>query len=62
MQEHATRFHGGGVRAEERETLWISALVQAGRVNDARERFARFERLYPESPRLAQFREALAAP
>jgi hypothetical protein len=34
----------------------------AGRADDARERFARFERLYPESRRMAQLREALAVP
>ena len=62
LQEHATRFHGGGRRAQERDGLWISALLQAGRTVEARARFERFERLYPDSPRLDQFREALASP
>ncbi len=48
--------------AEERETMWITALLRAGRIGEARERFAVFERLYPGSPRLEEFRAALAAP
>jgi hypothetical protein len=39
-----------------------SGVTRSGTCRLARERFARFVQLYPESPRLAQFREALAAP
>ena len=62
VQEHAIRFHGGGLRAPEREKHWITALLRAGRISEARERFARFEQLYPKSPRIEQFRKALASP
>ena len=58
----AWRFHGGDRRAEEREALSISALLQAGRTGEARAQLESFERAYPNSPRLDQFREALASP
>jgi len=58
----AWRFHGGDRRAEEREALSISALLQAGRIGEARTRLKSFERAYPNSPRLDPFREALASP
>jgi RNA polymerase sigma-70 factor, ECF subfamily len=62
LQEHATRYHGGGQRAQERESLWIGTLLRAGRIGEARARFETFERLYPQSPRVPEFREALTAP
>jgi RNA polymerase sigma factor (sigma-70 family) len=62
VQEHAARFHGGGKRAHDREVVWIAALIQAGRMDEARKRLARFEALFPASPRLEGFRRALGAP
>jgi hypothetical protein len=62
LQQHATRFHGGGKRAQQREALWISALLRAGRNSEARGRLATFEQAYPNSPRLAEFRAALVSP
>ena len=62
VREHATIFHGGGRRAQQRETLWITALLRMGRTSEARTRFARFEALYPNSPRLDELRAALASP
>ncbi len=62
LQEHATRYHGGGQRAQERETVWIRVLLRAGRIGEARAHFAPFERLYPQNPSLPKFREKLAAP
>jgi RNA polymerase sigma factor (sigma-70 family) len=62
VREHEARFHGGGLRAQQREVLWISALLRMGRTGEARERLARFERLYPKSPRIGPFRDALASP
>ncbi len=61
LRKHAATFHGGGRRAQERETLWIAALVRAGRTGEARERLARFEALYPKSPSLGELRAALAS-
>jgi hypothetical protein len=48
--------------AQQREALWIAALVRAGRTSEARERFARFEAVYPGSPRLAGLRKTLGTP
>ncbi len=62
LQEHATRFHGGGRRAKERETLWITVLARAGRTLEAREHLARFEAAYPNSPRLNELRGVVGAP
>jgi RNA polymerase sigma factor (sigma-70 family) len=61
VYEHAAAFRGGGRLAEERETLWIAALLRAGRADEARERFAHFATSFPNSPRLAELREAVAA-
>jgi RNA polymerase sigma-70 factor (ECF subfamily) len=61
VEEHARRFHGGGVLAETREAVWISTLLDAGRIDEARARIERYGRLYPTSPRLAGFREAASA-
>jgi RNA polymerase sigma factor (sigma-70 family) len=62
LQQHATHFHGGGKRAQQREALWISALLCAGRKSEARDRLATFERAYPNSPRLEEFRTAITSP
>ena len=61
LKWHLERFPGGR-HAQERELLWIVvALVRAGRTSEARERFARFERTYPDHPRLGEFRSALSS-
>ncbi len=44
------RACAGGPLSEERERLWIEALVRAGRDAEARSRWGRFERRYPGSP------------
>ncbi|UJR82768.1 hypothetical protein [Sandaracinus amylolyticus] len=49
LREHETRHPEGQLR-EEREALWISALVAAGDHDAARERAARFRRRFPGSP------------
>jgi RNA polymerase sigma-70 factor (ECF subfamily) len=59
VQEHAQGFHGGGRLAEERDAIWISALIRAGRLGEAHERLDRFARRYPNSGRLDDFRQAL---
>lgn len=58
LQEHARRFPRG-VLAEEREVYWISALLRAGRRDEARGRVERLARSNPNHPRLAEFRRAL---
>lgn len=47
-QDHAKRFPGGQL-AEEREVLWIRALVAAGRTADAKTRAASFQKRFPHS-------------
>jgi RNA polymerase sigma-70 factor (ECF subfamily) len=54
-------FHGSGLYAEEREALWIEALIGAARLDEARERLTRFAHQYPTSRRLKAFRQAVAA-
>ncbi|AKF04631.1 outer membrane protein assembly factor BamD [Sandaracinus amylolyticus] len=49
LREHDARHPEGQLR-EEREALWISALVAAGDHDAARERAARFRRRFPGSP------------
>lgn len=41
-----------GVLAEERELIAVQALVELGRLDDARARLRAFERSYPDSPHL----------
>jgi len=45
---HERRF-GSGILTQEREAIAIQSLVLLGRVDEARERAARFARRYPES-------------
>ena len=48
LSRHARRFSHGRL-VEERESLWVQALVQAGRDPEARERGERFRRQFPSS-------------
>jgi RNA polymerase sigma-70 factor, ECF subfamily len=61
LREHARRFHGGGRLAQQRETLWIAALLRAGRKEEARIRLEGFAQAYPNSPSLPKLRKAAAA-
>jgi hypothetical protein len=46
---HHARTYPGGAFSEERDSLWISALVAAGRVDEASARAKRFRAHYPNS-------------
>lgn len=48
LTRHAQEFPRGRL-SEEREGLWIRALISGGRTDEARSRAARFRRLYPWS-------------
>ncbi|MEZ4410131.1 MAG: hypothetical protein R3A52_27190 [Polyangiales bacterium] len=48
LERHARRFPRGRM-APERESMWVQALVSAGRYDAAREHAARFRRSYPGS-------------
>lgn len=48
VQRHARRFPRGQL-AEERESVWIQALVAADRAVEARQRAAEFRRRFPQS-------------
>jgi hypothetical protein len=48
LDRHAREFPRGRL-AEERESLWVQALVQAGRADEARARGARFVQRWPRS-------------
>jgi hypothetical protein len=48
LAAHAERFPRGRL-AEERESLWVEALVEAGRYPEARQRAARFHARFPSS-------------
>lgn len=48
LSDHAARFPRGRL-AEERESLWIQALLRQGRFPDARTRATNFERDFPNS-------------
>jgi hypothetical protein len=48
LERHARRFPRGRL-APERESMWVQALVSAGRYDSAREHAARFRRAYPGS-------------
>jgi outer membrane protein assembly factor BamD (BamD/ComL family) len=48
LERHAHRFPRGRL-APERESMWVQALVSAGRYDSAREHAARFRRAYPGS-------------
>jgi outer membrane protein assembly factor BamD (BamD/ComL family) len=58
LQQHAREFPRGRL-AEEREGLWIRALMAGGRMDEARDRFERFRRSYPKSMLLPAFEESL---
>jgi hypothetical protein len=62
VEEHARTFHGGGQLAEERDALWIKALLASGRLAQTRDRLSRFERRYPQNAQIDDFRRALGAP
>jgi hypothetical protein len=47
-EQHAQRFPRGRL-AEERESMWVQALVFAGEIEEAQVRAARFRRRYPSS-------------
>jgi outer membrane protein assembly factor BamD (BamD/ComL family) len=59
LERHAREFPRGRL-GEEREGLWIQALVGAGRVDEARERFRRFRKSYPRSMLIPAFEASLA--
>ena len=48
IEDHANRFPRGQL-VEERESLWVQALVNAGNVEGARRRATDFRRSFPES-------------
>jgi hypothetical protein len=58
VEEHARIFHGGGQLAEERDALWIRALLASGRFAKARDRLSRFERRYPKNAQINDFLRA----
>lgn len=58
LERHAKDFARGRL-GEEREALWIRALVASGRIDDARARAARFKRSFPRSLQLPAFEETL---
>jgi RNA polymerase sigma-70 factor (ECF subfamily) len=61
VEEHARRFHGGGALAELRETLWMQALLRAGRTGEARAKLARFAQIHPGNPALGALQTAAGA-
>jgi hypothetical protein len=48
LGQHARRF-GHGQLAEEREALWVQALVANGNTEEARTRAVQFRRHFPRS-------------
>jgi hypothetical protein len=60
LDDHLRRFPRG-VLAEEREALAIQALARSGRMNEAVERGARFQRTYPTSLMAPAVEDALGA-
>ena len=58
LDRHAEAFPRGRL-SEEREGLWLRALIAAGRLDEARARAARFKRLYPRSMLLPALESAL---
>lgn len=60
LTRHAQAFPRGRL-GEEREGLWIHALLQAGRRDEARARFERFRRSYPRSMLIPAFEASLPA-
>jgi hypothetical protein len=60
LREHEKRCHGRGRLAEEREETWITALIQAGKIGEAKEKLARFERVFPGNAKIEAFRAAVS--
>ena len=58
LERHAAAFPRARL-AEEREALWIQALLQTGRQDDAHARAARFKRSFPRSMALPALEAAL---
>jgi len=56
--ENARTFDEGGRYTEEREALWIEALLRAARLDEARARLDRLSHQYPKSRRLEALRKA----
>lgn len=61
VREHQRRFPEGAMR-EDRERLWIDALVRSGRRDEALARAAEFNRRFPDSVHRARIARALAEP
>lgn len=61
LREHETRFAEGQLR-EERDALWVSALMTAGDREAAAARARRFRARYPSSPLLPSIEAALGDP
>jgi len=59
LEEHTQRF-ADGVLAEERDALWIRALVDIREYEGAKERASRFHERHPESIHEPAVRRALA--
>jgi hypothetical protein len=60
LAAHARRYARGQLE-EEREALWVQALVREGAVGEARVRAAEFERRFPHSIQLATVRAAVSS-
>jgi hypothetical protein len=58
LGRHARAFPRGRL-SEEREGLWIRVLIGAGRLDEARQRAARFRKSFPRSMLIPSFEEAL---
>lgn len=58
LGRHAREFPRGRL-SEEREGLWIRVLIGAGRLDEARQRAARFRKSFPRSMLIPSFEEAL---
>lgn len=60
LQRHAREFPRGRL-SEEREGLWIQALISAGKLEEARQRVRRFRSFFPRSMLLPALDAALGA-
>jgi len=58
LGRHAREFPRGRL-SEEREGLWIRALIGAGRTDEARQRASRFKKSFPRSMLIPAFESAL---
>jgi hypothetical protein len=59
VREHARRFPSGAMN-EDRDRLWIDALVRTGRTDEARTRATAFARRFPDSVHRAAIERQLA--